>query len=102
MAKPRPYRVELSRSAARELRRLPTGEHERIAAALRGEAARLGDPDRGRGGKSVKAIRGQHDDFRRLRVGTWRVMFEVDREARALLVLGVVARRDLDRWLRRR
>jgi mRNA-degrading endonuclease RelE of RelBE toxin-antitoxin system len=102
MAKPRPFRVELSRGAARELRRLPTGERERIADALRGEAARLGDPDRGRGGNSVKTIRGQRDEFHRLRVGTWRVMFEVDREARALFVLGVVARRDLDRWLRGR
>jgi mRNA-degrading endonuclease RelE of RelBE toxin-antitoxin system len=96
------FRVELSRSAARELRHLPAGERQRVADALRREAARLADPALGRGGKSVKAIRGHHDEFQRLRVGAWRVMFDVDREAEVLRVLGVVARRDLDRWLRRR
>jgi mRNA-degrading endonuclease RelE of RelBE toxin-antitoxin system len=102
MAKPRPYRVELSRTAARELRRLQSAERERVKDALRREAARVADSAPGRGGKSVKAIRGHHDEFQRLRVGAWRVMFDLDREARALRVLGIVARRDLDRWLRRR
>jgi mRNA-degrading endonuclease RelE of RelBE toxin-antitoxin system len=73
-----------------------------VADALRREAARLANPAPGRGAKSVKAIRGHHDEFQRLRVGAWRVMFDVDRGARILLVLGVVPRRDLDRWLRRR
>jgi len=37
-----------------------------------------------------------------LRVGDYRVMYDLVAEDRVLLVLGVVHRRDLERWLRSR
>jgi len=53
-------------------------------------------------GKRVKTIRGAADTFHRLRVGDYRIMFDVIEEDRAILVLGIVHRRDLERWLRAR
>ena len=53
-------------------------------------------------GKSVKTIRGQTDTFHRLRVGDYRVMYDLITEDRVLLVLGIVHRSDLERWLRSR
>jgi mRNA-degrading endonuclease RelE of RelBE toxin-antitoxin system len=59
--------------------------------------------ERGRvGGKKVKTIRGAADAFHRLRVGDYRVMYDVIERDRVLLVLGIVHRRDLERWLRGR
>jgi mRNA-degrading endonuclease RelE of RelBE toxin-antitoxin system len=52
--------------------------------------------------KRVKTIRGAADSFHRLRVGDYRVMFDVIYADRVVLVLGIVHRRDLERWLRSR
>ena len=54
------------------------------------------------GGKTVKAIQGASDAFHRLRVGEHRIMYDVIEEDRVILVLGVVHRGDLERWLRNR
>lgn len=53
-------------------------------------------------GKSVKSIKGMSDSFHRLRVGDHRVMYDVVEEDRVVLVLGIVHRGDLERWLRNR
>ncbi len=54
------------------------------------------------GGKGVKTIGGASDSFHRLRVGDHRVMYDVFDEDRVILVLGIVHRGDLERWIRRR
>ncbi len=53
-------------------------------------------------GKSVKTIRGADDTFHRLRIGDYRVMYDVIDNDRVILVLGIVDRGDLERWLRSR
>ena len=53
-------------------------------------------------GKSVKSIKGVNDSFHRLRVGDHRVMYDVIEADRVILVLGIVHRSDLERWLRSR
>lgn len=53
-------------------------------------------------GKSVKTIRGADDTFHRLRIGDYRVMYDVIDKDRTILVLGIVDRGDLERWLRSR
>ena len=47
----------------------------------------------------MKTIRGAADSFHRLRVGDYRVMFDVISEDRVVLVLGIVHRGDLELWL---
>jgi mRNA-degrading endonuclease RelE of RelBE toxin-antitoxin system len=58
-------------------------------------------PDR-RFGLSLKTIRGTDDTFHRLRVGDYRVMDDVIDTDRVVLVLGIVDRDYLERWLRNR
>lgn len=53
-------------------------------------------------GKAVKTIQGFADSFHRLRVGDYRVMYDVIDEDQVVLVLGIVHRADLERWLRNR
>jgi mRNA-degrading endonuclease RelE of RelBE toxin-antitoxin system len=54
------------------------------------------------GGKTVKTIAGTSDSFHRLRVGDHRTMYDVMEKDRVILVLGIVHRGDLERWLRNR
>ncbi len=58
-------------------------------------------PERIRG-KAVKTIHGTRDSFHRLRVGDFRIMYDVIEEDRTVLVLGIVHRGDLERWIRNR
>lgn len=53
-------------------------------------------------GKSVKTIRGTDDTFHRLRIGDYRVMYDVIDADHVILVLGIADRADLERWLRNR
>jgi mRNA-degrading endonuclease RelE of RelBE toxin-antitoxin system len=97
------YEIQLAPAAARAFRKLPVDVRERVREALRTEAERATRGSRGkRGGKTVKAIRGRADRFFRLGVGDYRIMYDVIDDERTLLVLGVVHRRDLERWLRAR
>ena len=65
---------------------------------LAGDAGRKGRI----GGKAVKTIGGVSDSFHRLRVGDHRVMYDAIDEDRVILVLGIVHRSDLERWIRSR
>lgn len=53
-------------------------------------------------GKSVKSIKGTSDAFHRLRVGDHRVLYDVIDAERVVLILGIVHRGQLERWLRGR
>lgn len=53
-------------------------------------------------GKAVKTIQGAGDSFHRLRVGDYRLMYDVIESDRVILVLGIVPRGDVERWLRNR
>lgn len=98
-----PYEVRVAPAAARTVKKLPADVRRRVTNALRTQADRAARRGEGkRGGKTVKAIRGRADRFFRLRVGDYRVMYDLIDEERTLLVLGVVHRRDLERWLRAR
>ncbi|MBI4729876.1 MAG: type II toxin-antitoxin system RelE/ParE family toxin [Acidobacteria bacterium] len=96
-----PFAVEFSPSAARTFRKLPPLGRSRLREALERLASDVAQPGR-ISGKRVKTVRGSSDSFHRLRVGDHRVMYDVLAEDRVLLVLGIVHRRDLDRWLRSR
>jgi mRNA interferase RelE/StbE len=95
------YDVQLSPSAAREFRRLVPQVRLRLRRALERLAGDVATPGRV-GGKAVRTIQGAGDSFHRLRVGDYRVMYDVVVENRVLLVLGIVHRADLERWLRNR
>lgn len=93
------YQVRLSPAAARQYRKLPTKVQARLRKALHALGKR---PAGTRGGKSLKLIQGKGDQFFRLRVGNYRVMFDKLEEEQVILVLAIVNRADLESWLRGR
>ena len=95
------YRVQLSPAAARAFKKLAPEVRNRVSQALEKLAADAAKPRRV-AGKAVKTIRGASDSFHRLRVGDYRVMYDVLEKDRVLLVLGIVHRGELERWLRNR
>lgn len=95
-----PYEVRLAPAAARAYGRLEKVDRDRVLRALEELAAKATAPRRG--GKSLKTIQGTKDRFHRLRVGDHRIMFDVMTDDRVILVLGIVARSELERWLRSR
>lgn len=92
--------VRLAPAAARQFRKQPPETRERIRAALHRLAEQTAPGHRG--GKGLKKLRGSREDFFRLRVGDHRIIFDVLEGERIVLVLGVMHRRDLERWLRQR
>ena len=91
----------LSPAAVRAFEKLAPDERARIRRALDRLALDAATPGRV-GGKVVKSIQGASDSFHRLRVGDQRVMYDVIEGDRVILILGIVHRGDLERWLRNR
>jgi mRNA interferase RelE/StbE len=85
----------------RQFKKLGDADRLRVRKALGRLAHDVTRPGRV-SGKSVKTIRGTEDTFHRLRVGDQRVMYDVIDTDRVVLVLGIVDRAELERWLRSR
>ena len=79
------FSVQIKRSAAKELARIPTQDRVRIVQAIDrlAEWPHTGAP-----------LKGQHRGLRRIRVGTYRVIYEVQEEMLIVLVVRVAHRRD--------
>lgn len=87
--------------AAKTLKKVSPDARARITEALE----RLADdasPPGLIGGKTVRTIHGVADSFHRLRVGDYRVVYDSLDEIHVILVLGIVQRADLERWIRNR
>ncbi len=80
--------IRIKESAARELRRVAGPERARIVAAIDrlAETPHLGT-----------ALKGDLRGLRRLRVGDWRVVYEVQDDALIVLVVRVGHRREVHR-----
>ncbi len=91
------FRVELARAAARAFERASRQDRRRLERAIDSLTRDPRSP-----GKLVKAIQGTKDQFLRMRVGDYRVMYEVSDADRVVLILGIVQRKDLEQWLRQR
>ena len=85
----------------KEFKKLDGGSQERIRGALDRLARDVPRPGRVPG-KAVKTMRGTDGVFHRMRVGNHRLMYDVITAERVVLVLGIVDRADLERWLRGR
>ena len=82
MATP-PYRLALSDLVVKRLRQLPQDLRRRIRQRLDLLAADPGGPQ-----PQAKALKGQRGVFR-LRIGEWRVLYELDHRRRVVRVLEV-------------
>lgn len=79
-----PYRVELAPAAQRELRRLP----RQVASRLADPIESLSTDPRPHG---VRKVRGQESTWR-MRVGSYRVIFDIDDDRQLVVVLKVARR----------
>ena len=91
----------MSPAAVRAFKRLPPDLKGRLREALEELAIDAAEPGRIRG-KKVRTIQGARDSFHRLRVGHHRIMYDVIDRDRVVLILGIVHRGDLERWIRDR
>lgn len=85
-----PYQLRITRSAAKELRKLPPGVQQRIRQAVR----KLADDPRP---PKCKKLQGRNDY--RVAVGDYRVIYEVDDSSRVVTVWRVGHRRDVYRGI---
>ncbi len=85
------YRVDLQRSAERDLERLARPLLERVC----GRLSRLADDPRPLDARKLIGLEGY-----RLRVGDHRIVSEIDDRARLVIVVRVRHRRDVYRTLR--
>ena len=83
------YRVLLERGAERDLGRLSTEVHERVVVAIKGLAVNPRPP-------ACRKLTGTKNDWR-IRVGDYRVIYEIADEIRIVRINRVRHRRQVDR-----
>ncbi len=83
------YEVEISRTAEKQLRKLPHADQERVARAM---LALANDPFP-RGARKLSG----YDDVCRVRVGRYRILYSVTETALVIVVLKVGHRKDVYR-----
>lgn len=79
------YRVLVKRSAAKALQRLEQQDRERLVRAI----DRLADEPQAGG-----VLKGEFSGLRRLRVGVYRIVYEVHESVLTVLVVRIAHRRD--------
>jgi mRNA interferase RelE/StbE len=82
------YSLRIKASAGEEIRALPKSDRERVVAAIDGLRE---EPHQG------TQLKGSTTGLRRIRVGRYRVIFEVQNDVLIVLVLRVGHRRDVYR-----
>jgi mRNA interferase RelE/StbE len=82
------YRLEISRIAHRQIRRLPSQTQERVNKAI----ARLAENPRPPGVKKLTVRDGY-----RVRVGDYRVLYQIEDEEKVVIIYRVMARGDVYR-----
>ena len=83
------YESEISRTAEKQLRRLPRDDQERVARAM----LALADDPFPRGARKLSG----YDDVFRVRTGRYRILYSVSELALIVVVLKVGHRRDIYR-----
>ncbi len=82
------YRLEVSHTAHRQIRRLPAQTQERVNRAI----ALLAENPRPPGAKKLTARDGY-----RVRVGDYRILYQVDNGAKVVIIYRVMSRGDVYR-----
>ena len=83
------FRIEISRTAERQLKKLPREDQKRVAAAILG----LGEDPRPQGSRKLTG----YDDVYRIRVGRFRVLYSVEEKKVIVIVLKIGHRKDVYR-----
>jgi mRNA interferase RelE/StbE len=85
------YRIEFKRSAAKALKKIPKRDRKRIRDKIDSLSDSLPDP-------SITKMKGDNP-FHRIRVGDYRIIYEINDEILLILVLKIGHRKDIYRKL---
>jgi len=83
------YEIEISRSAEKQLRKLPRKDQERVVEAI----LSLAENQRPRGSRKLSG----YDDVFRIRIGQYRLLYSVSSRKLIVIILKVGHRRDIYR-----
>jgi mRNA interferase RelE/StbE len=86
------FRIEVSATAEKQIRKLPREHQVRVLQAIRALAREPKPP-------GSRRIRG-YEDVYRIRVGTYRVLYRVEAQRLVIIILKIGHRRDIYRSLR--
>ena len=85
------YRIEFKRSAAKTLKQIPKRDRKRIRDKIDSFSESLPDPN-------ITKMKGDNP-FHRVRVGDYRIIYEIQDEILLILVLKIGHRKDIYRKL---
>jgi mRNA interferase RelE/StbE len=85
------YRIEIKNSAAKSLKKVPKADRIRIAQEIDSFAENLPNPD-------TTKMKG-NNPFHRVRVGDYRIIYEIQEEVLVILVVKFGHRKDIYRNL---
>jgi len=86
------YRIEVSATAEKQIRKLPREDQVRVLRAIRPLATEPLPP-------GSRKVRG-YDDVFRIRVGTYRILYRVEGRRLLIIILKIGHRREIYRSLR--
>ena len=85
------YRIEVKRSAAKTLKKIPKADRKRIVDKIDGLAENLPGPD-------TTKMKG-NNPFHKIRVGDYRIIYEIQEDVLLILVVKIGHRKDIYRNL---
>ena len=85
------FRIQFTKSAAKALKAIPKTAQKRIAKKIESLADDLPDP-------ATTKMKG-NNPFHRVRVGDYRIVYEIQDEILLILILKIGHRKEVYRWL---
>ena len=85
------YRIEVKRSAAKALKKIPKTDRKRIASKIDSLAENLPNPD-------TTKMKG-NNPFHKVRVGDYRIVYEIQEDVLLILIVKIGHRKDIYRKL---
>ena len=85
------YRIEVNRSAAKALKKIPKGDRKRIIEKIDSLAEKLPNPD-------TTKMKG-NNPFHKVRTGDYRIIYEIQENVLIILIVKIGHRKDIYRNL---
>ena len=85
------YRIEVKRSAAKAIKKIPKPDQKRISEKIDNLAKNLPNPD-------ITKMKG-NNPFHKIRVGDYRIIYEIQDDVLLILIIKIGHRKDIYRNL---
>ncbi|MFV9691834.1 MAG: type II toxin-antitoxin system RelE family toxin [Desulfobacteria bacterium] len=85
------YRIEVKRSAAKALKKIPKPDRKRVSEKIDSLAEKLPNPD-------ITKMKG-NNPFHKVRIGNYRIIYEIQDDVLLILIVKIGHRKDIYRNL---